>query len=349
MKTTKLAIALAALATSAGFALAQNEDVIRERLPVPPSPPDALVEAQVEQELQLAASKDQLKQAERSLNSSRNTMRLAQAKAGEAKGLTRTMSSGGWRSGSGANRTLVIPKDAGDAKNLTEVEEDLNVMAHILDKAATGDSKASRAMGITVFGRTPGFGGSSPNLYIEGYGAVFFVNVNYPLLPAPDKEADTEVKEKKPSEWDEAKREMTGPAAGGADTFFSFSEGFDRQFVWEGGSAAAYDAAKVEDLKGDIIAALKNASHIRKLKPDEVVTVVVTGASAGGGGRTIKGSGNKPGLPKEEPLVIEMKAGERAPAPGKLVLRTRKSDAEAFQSGKLNLDEFKKKVTVVTY
>lgn len=162
MKTTNLAIALAALATSAGFALAQNEDVIRERIPGPP-PPDVLAgggagQSLAEERVRLAASQDHLKQAERALASSQKAMQLAQASAGSA-GFAKTLARGGNRSGS-VGRALVIPKEAGEAKSLADVEEDMNVMAHILDKAVSGESKSTRAMGISVFGRIVGGGGS---------------------------------------------------------------------------------------------------------------------------------------------------------------------------------------------
>ena len=355
MKTTRLAIALAALTTSASFALAQNDGVIRERIPVPPSPPEAPAEILAEHQVQLAASKDQMKQAERALAASQKAMQVAQAKAGDAsRTYARTISRGGSRSGS-VGRALVIPKDATDAKSLTEVEEDMNVMAHILDKAASEDRKSGRAMGIPVFGRYSWSGASSQNLFIEGNGALFFLSVGFPLQPAPDKDANVETKEKPTSEWDEAKKEMARPA-GGADTVFAFGEGFEKSFVWEAGGSSPYEADKVEGLKTDLITALKNAANIRKLKGEETVTVVVTGPSAiGGGGKTIKTTSAKPAPGREEEMVIaelaELKVGDRAPAaaPAKLVLRVRKSDAEAFQNGKLNLDDFKKKVTVMVY
>lgn len=359
MKNTRLAIALAALTTSAGFAFAQNDDLVREGLPVLVTPPDVTTEVFAEHQAQLTASRDQLKQAERSLTTSQRAMQLAQAKAGESKALARTINGGGYAYGyrtGGAGRVLVIPKDASDAKALTEVEEDMNVMAHILDKAATEDRKSGRAMGIPVFGRYSVGGGSPQNLFIEGTGAIFFLGVNYPLQPAPDKDPAAEAKEKPKSEWDEAKKEMTRPESGGADAFVALGGTFERNFAWDNGSSSPYDADKVEELKTDLIAALKNVANIRKLKSDEMVTVVVTGANAiGSGVRTIKATGGKPAPGKAEEVVIatlpELKTADRtaAPAPAKLVLRVKKSDADAFQNGKLNPDDFKKKVTAMIY
>ena len=337
MKTNRLAIALAAITTSAGLAAAQDN-------PFTTAP-----------EAHTAAHADHGREVERALAASQNALQVAQAQGGAVATAPRAIAlTGGARKG-GAGRALIIPKDASDVKSLAEVEEDMNVMAHILDKAVSEDRKSGRAMGIPLYGRV-GWGGTSPqNLFIEGSGALFFLNVNYPLQPAPAKDGSTEAKEKPASEWETAKKEMTAPRGGGADNFFAFGGNFDHTFVWEGGSSAPYDAEKVEDLKADLIPTLKNAANIRKLKSDETVTVVVTGTSALPEGKTIK-TKNEDELARRygEEFVRgtvrdSAKSAERAPAPAKLVLRVKKSDADAFQNGKLNLDDFKKKVTVLNY
>lgn len=334
MKTTRLAITLAALTTGAGYALAQNDDA-----------PFAAARD--------AAHADHMREVERALVASQSAVQVAQAQAGDAIARApRAMTFTGVRKGS-ASRALIIPKDPADTKGLAEAEEDMNVMAHILDKAASEDRKSGRAMGIPVYGRFGWGGGTSPqNLFIEGSGALFFLSVNYPLLPAPDKDASPEAKQKPVSEWDTAKKEMAEPSGGSANNVFAFAaDSFDHAFAWEGGSSAPYDAEKVEDLKADLIPALKNAANIRRLKSDDTVTVVVTGTSALAGGKTFKAKPeDKLTRRRQEELVVaDEKSTERPPAPAKLVLRVKKSDADSFQNGKLSLDDFKKKVTVMNY
>src|SRR6266542_3854640 len=92
----------------------------------------------------------------------------------------------------GPVRTLVIRTSDTDAKAQANLEEDLAVMSRILDKAL--DQKLNvdhrqRAMGIDVFFAP----GSSPirSLYLEGYGALFLLSVNFPLLPPPEKPEST--------------------------------------------------------------------------------------------------------------------------------------------------------------
>jgi hypothetical protein len=348
MKNTRLAITLAALTTGVGGALAQNEAAVAARRPAAPTPV-AAPRALAESELQLAAQADHMREMERAVAATQQAVQLAQAKvAVEAARAPKAVTLSGVRKGN-AGRALIIPKDPTDRKGLAAAEEDMNVMAHILDKAASDERKSGRAMGIPVFGRAS-WGGSSPqNILIEGSGALFFLNVNYPVQPAADHDAAAETTEKPVSEWDKAKQEMAGPA-GGADGVFMF-EGFERAFVWESGSPAPYDGDKVEELKADLIAALKNVAHLRKLQPEETVTVVVTGASALAEGKTTKGKPDAQAarLREEELAGVAGKVTDRASTPAKLVLRVRKADAESFQNGKLNPDEFRKKVAVMVY
>ncbi len=145
---------------------------------------------------------------------------------------------------------------------------------------------------------------------------------------------------------------------------------FDQLLVESGSGAqeAEYDADRVETLKKDLMNALKNGSHIRRLKPDEALTVVVagrggkgatkltirqrhTGASGGGiGGMGGMGGGMSGGGLGGMGGGGMMTWTGRAAAESqgsRLILRARKSDIDAFQKDKLSLDDFCKKVTVI--
>jgi len=248
-------------------------------------------------------------------------------------------------------RTMVIPKDAADAKTMEQVDEDMVVMAHILEKAVSNEDKVIRAMGIAV-SKWPG--SSSPqNLFIENHGALFFLDVNFPLLPPPAKEKETATKERTSSEWEVARRELTEPAK------LPGRRSSDL-YGWEAGSplfiasqTPAYDAEKVEELKKRVLLSLKNASHIRKLKSDDTVTVVIQGPGAVAD-KPAKSPGPDSDLDSDgDPFS----AGFGAPASmtstvtatAKLIVRVRKADAEAFENGKMDLDDFRKKAAVMLY
>ena len=98
-------------------------------------------------------------------------------------------------------------------------------------------------------------------LYLDGYGALFFVPVDYPLVPTePQEPAQAKAKESADSVWSATVQEMTGQPG-------------DQQ--QSARSAPAYDPQKVENLKKAAIKTLAHASNIRMRRPQDMVTLVV--------------------------------------------------------------------------
>src|SRR4051812_305470 len=168
-----------------------------------------------------------------------------------------------------STRSLVIPKDSADAKNLTDTEEDMSVMARILEKAANSENqKSEHSMGITVWGVNSS--GTPKNLYIDGFGALFFLSVNYPLLPPVTKEQAAESKSEADTEWEKARNELYRPQGSGPDLTFNFTPFDSGSYAYSTGEPAEeYDEDKVTELKESLTAALKNAGHIRRLGGDD--------------------------------------------------------------------------------
>lgn len=249
--------------------------------------------------------------------------------------------------------TLLIPKESADSKALAETEQDLNIMAHILDKAASQrQKKTDHAMGIILHGPF-GPAASARNIYLEGYGALFLLDVNFPLVPPPAKEEATQPREETSSEWEDAKRELYQPGKGWELNTKLWALDLARQGLAQniGGAAEDYDADKVETLKKDLIGALKNAAHIRRLKPDETLTVVVTGRGAIPAPKVLtrkssSGSGGGGGARGGSTTSVIRVAGVHSGA-AKLIFRAKKSDIDAVQKEKLTLEEFRKKVSVL--
>jgi hypothetical protein len=239
-----------------------------------------------------------------------------------------------------ANQTLVLSRDLSDAKTQSDTEEDLKVMAHILQKASRSPEERSAGTWGIIY-RSPF--GSSPalrNLYLEGYGAVFFLSVNYSLTPPPPRTDEAEPKNGRDTEWENARREISEPPAnrieGGTGGGGGFGGGFGggKTLAGPGNPEPPYDPERVESLQKNLAQALKNATHIRALAKDESVTIVVSARNPSGTKpvRTIRRAGSEnPSTP---------------PRPPRLTMRAKKSDIEAFQKDKMSLDEFRKKVTV---
>jgi len=250
-------------------------------------------------------------------------------------------------------RTLVLPSGAADAKgDVGNAEEDLNVMARILEKALAPGAETDdrRAMGIAIssLGSPP----SAPrNLYLEGYGAVFFLDVSFPLLPPPKKSEEAKAKAPVSSEWEEARREID--AARSPEPRGNGVVGWASRNSPRGG--VEYDADKVERLKDDLLESLKNATHIRDLKPEESITVVVTGTAGNRAQRfvTRKNSGdgrnNRIAIEEYHHEIVRAPGAPGARSESTMTLRVKKSDADAFAAGKLDLEEFRKRATVRTY
>ena len=219
-------------------------------------------------------------------------------------------------------------------------------MSRILDKTLAkklDDDRGNRFMGINVF-FAPG-SGSIRNLYLEGYGALFLLNVNFPLLPPPEKPELTNEKSETDSTWEDAKQELYGQSDAWAQAGKAF------KFGMSPGPQQEYDKDKVDDLKESLLEALKNATNVRNLKADESITVCVFGgvSAAPGKARTlVKRAPNAPDADRDEVRMWESDDGP--PARGTIMtIRVKKSDADAFAKGKLNLDDFRKKASITTY
>lgn len=270
--------------------------------------------------------------------------------------------------GSARPRTLVVRSTETDPKTLSALEEDLNVMSRILSKATKekgADDDTVTAMGMKL--RTVTLAGNSPaqNLYLDGYGALFLMHARFPLLPPPEPAKEEPRKESTSSTWDDARRELYGPKepAPGLRNFFTKES-----------PRESYDADKVARLKESLLEALKNASNIRNLKPGEFITVVVIGADNSPRARAVfkrtdanadakdfgyavreetRGFGGVGGgfattaaRPGAATIIRSMTGagGETV-----MTLRAKKSDVDAFAKGDLKLEDFQKKVSVVTY
>jgi hypothetical protein len=246
--------------------------------------------------------------------------------------LGQALAFGGSFSG-GAGTPLIVAAEL-DSAQLGEFSEDLNVMGRILVKAAnkaTGGTKSRTAMGIKL--QLP-FGQASPSIfYLEPFGAVFFLSVNYPLV-APPSMGEPNAEPAKPTDtaWEEARAELyggperrrsSGVAIGGASA----------------GSQMEYDASRVEALQSALLEAARNAANIRHLKPEDQVVVIVQGASQPGRKGVDARFEHRYGLRSSG-------AAKAAGRPTLLTIRFKKAEAEAVAQGKLSSEEFSKKASV---
>ena len=241
-----------------------------------------------------------------------------------------------------SGRTLIVRSSDHDPNEQANLEEDLAVMSRIFDKAVSGkpgdDQQIRTAMGIDVYFTSE----RSPlrNVYLDGYGALFMLNVNYPLLAPPAKSDEEKEKASGDSAWQEARQELFGQV----------SDNIVVDYVGE-----EYAAEKVNNLKNALLGALKDATNIRNLKPDDSITVCVFG-----GASALLGIYKEQATPRTTSQV-GLPAGGTS-AKGRMIsrdgaamhgtimtIRVKKTDVDSFSKGKLNLDEFRKRASLTIY
>jgi hypothetical protein len=243
-------------------------------------------------------------------------------------------------------RTLIVQSVDTDPATIANAEEDMSVMALILRKATGGGSSDDKRMALGIEVDSTVFGSSSGarNIYVEGYGALFLLGVRFPLIAPQDKPDEQQTKDERSNDWKEAREEYL------ANGRVELEEDF--QGVWKGGRGAPgfggeeYDADKVEALKVSLLESLKNANHIRILKPTEYINVVIQGGEARIGEKTVTTRGGQANV------VVRSKVSGRSDSRrGETVmtLRLKKSDVDAFASGALDYAGFRNKATIQTY
>ncbi|MBI3877414.1 MAG: hypothetical protein HY300_15895 [Verrucomicrobia bacterium] len=257
--------------------------------------------------------------------------------------------------------TLIVSSKPTDAKFAGEMEEDLNIMSRVFEKETnreTGQEGPDRAMGIWLM--ASGDSRHPQAMFIEGYGALFLLNTRMPLAPTPAKPAEPKKEQAPDSVWEKTKRELFGPHEPGAN---SYNVTTMQERFYSGGDEKSraelkYDEGKVEEFKKSLVEALKNASNIRHLKPEDYITVVVqTGGGAGGpfemtyhtagatAGWNVGFGGPGPGTPGAVQVFDpNSRPQQGALRQSTLTLRVKKSDVDEFAGGKLTADEFRKKV-----
>lgn len=255
----------------------------------------------------------------------------------------------GFRRGDG-NRTLVLPSGNAAPESLAESHEDLSVMSRILNKAV---AKESRRGGLRGFSFSMGeTGGNLDAMYLEGYGAVFLLNADFPLVSPPTPTAAKAASKEEDATWERAKREVRGNEVPDDDVFGT-SGG-----VWNSDEdQPKYDAEKVDALKRRLLDTFKHGKNLRALKESEHLTVIVFGKTLGKRTRT-----GRVQISDE----LETKLDEAAPGTvvsqnifgyvntdsvrqSTLVLRAKKSDLTRFASGAMTAEEFNRLVSVSAF
>ena len=275
---------------------------------------------------------------------------------------------------SGGRKVLVIPAseiNEFNAEEFAETVEDMHVMAHILDEQFT---ETRRIQGMfTDFGAFFGRDSRSTEAtYLQDFGVLFLMEVNFAFSPPVRQQTkdQTETAETGDSTWQKARQRVLSPGA---------SPGMDQV-----DSARDYDDQMVEELKKELVEALKHASNIRNIKADEWVIFTViggqrqigmslgggfpmgggasrfesssrsggsSGGAMGGGYGAVggmMGSGMSGGMGGMYGGMATY-SGTTFSSSTVLTIRAKKADVDDFAKGQLDLKQFQERVQIFMY
>jgi len=227
---------------------------------------------------------------------------------------------------------FIIPAAAIEREDHLAIERDIHVMSHIFDRVLKEPVKKIGGVFTVMddfFGRDSHV---TQVIYADGYGAMFFIDVDFALVgppPASDVKEPNMPEEQVDTIWKQAERELYAPPNVIRHT--------------ESVTGPAYDAEKVELLKKNLVETLKHTANIQALKPDESVVLTVTGRAITSTTVVSRGESVKWIFRSNrwEPLSDESRtASYPMLAPSILTIRAKKSYIDAFSKGELDFNEF---------
>ena len=263
-----------------------------------------------------------------------------------------------------AQSILVIPLDEIKAEDLAAITEDIGIMCRVLDKKLEQEARITTRRTLLPFGDNT----ETEGIYLEGYGALFLLNVNFPLTPPPETKKEEQPKEEGDAFWEETKNELRSTKEGGAFAGGGYGGGGygggDAMIYMMSGSdrpSEEYDPEKVEQLKTTLIKSLKHAANIHSLKPDESVIISVRGCAPAvvvretaveeingrDPDRTLSSRSASTSRRVPHQKVLSVKKDSATPAV--LTIRTKKSDIDAFSKGEISVEQFRQKVRIHAY
>lgn len=242
-----------------------------------------------------------------------------------------------------SENVLVIPTEKINPQDLAAIAEDMSVMCRIFDKKLNQGRTGSARRGTPFLSKDR----ATEGIYLEGYGALFALKVNFPLAPPP-KATKEEQKDDIDHLWEQTKLELRSTAA---------DQGiFNRTVAYlstlKSASVQEYDAEKVEQLKQILIKTLKHAANIRSLEPDQWITLAVRGSQPRRRIAAVR-TMTHPDSPFDPLTVVRYESpvsvtSTDAPSSKSTVLtiRAKKADIDEFANGILDSEQFLHRIRI---
>jgi hypothetical protein len=269
-----------------------------------------------------------------------------------------------------AQDVLIVPTAGVNAAAFAETAEDMRVMLQILrEKTIESRTGTGRPL-LSDYGPIFGQGGRGTEaLYIQGFGAMFVMEVDFPLVSEPKPGAAEKPGQPQESDpvWQRAREKLTASGQTAAP---------------EPGSSF-----NIDQFKDNLVRALRHATNIRHLDPNERVILTVTRSAGqvhmprgisygadpyGGGGLTMNsggygyggGSFNADGANGytesndystiSTPLTGRLtRAGTTSSTTqvggNVLTIQAKKADIDAFAKDQISYEQFRQRVKTFSY
>lgn len=237
---------------------------------------------------------------------------------------------------------FIIPAAEIDRESHLAIERDIHVMSHIFDRVL---QKPVNKIG-GVFTVMDDFFGRDSHvtqvIYLDGYGALFFMDVDFALVgpPRAPQAADPNERpiEQVDTTWKRAERELYAPASTTRKT--------------ESESGSEYDTEKVELLKRNLVETLKHAANIQALKSDESVILTIRGRTIVAGVVVSRGKKAEIEWIVSDDKWVPVPSSSKTTSypllpPSVLTIRAKKSDIDAFSNGELNFTTFYERTQIL--
>lgn len=210
--------------------------------------------------------------------------------------------------GSGDRGLVIVP---GSNTNMGQVKEDVTIMTQIM-------ANQLHEQGLAPW--TWPNGHTIETIAIDGYGVMFIMKVNFPLMDQATSPNEVQ-KEHEDSVWEQTRQSLHASHIN-----------LDLEQP-----SQAYDIDKVEKLKKILCKTLKHAANIRSLQGGQWVVVVVNDDQNGQGISVVHG------------VDIFTSAMGSSSAQSTLVIKANKTDIDRFAENEMDLDAFQKIVQIQTF
>jgi hypothetical protein len=273
-----------------------------------------------------------------------------------------------------SSQVLVIPTSDVDPKVVVQIKEDMQVMLEILREQLSERQRSQ--WGLPDYGDFFSSGQSSEAVYLEDYGLVFVMKVDFPLSSLPEEPAAPKPGEEVDLVWQRAREKLRAPSG--------------RSAYGRGGGSSRSEVMSLEKFQTELIKTLRHTANIRHVQNSSKIILTVISQDAGGvsygyggGGATYGGgAGVGYGVGVYEGGSSSVSRGRigpgggstssssrvysrggvrgrtgfpggrgvgRAAATSVLIIRTSKAGVDSYVSGEIGFEEFHQAATIISY